>query len=100
MKTTMNLVANGTRRLVIDLNTLPFINSAALGYLLTARKALEDQGGELVLARVQPAIVNILEMTELDGIFPAFESVEEAVDYLGDSSTEDEAPRSVSQDWR
>ncbi len=76
-------VADGDRRLVVDLHTLPFINSAALGYLLKARRSMEDEGGELVLARVQPAIARILEMTHLDEILPAFQSVEEAIVYLG-----------------
>jgi anti-sigma B factor antagonist len=76
-------IADGDRRLVVDLHSLPFINSAALGYLLKARRAMEAEGGELVLARVQPAIVRILEMTHLDEILPAFHSVEEAVVYLG-----------------
>ena len=29
-----NLIADGTQHMVIDLHTLPFINSAALGYLV------------------------------------------------------------------
>ena len=78
-----NLIADGTRFLVIDLHTLPFINSAALGYLVKARANLERLNGELVLARVQPAIQNILDMTGLDEVFPAFPSVEEAVGHLG-----------------
>ena len=39
-------------------------------------------------ARVQPAIQNILEMTGLDAVFPAFQSIEEAVDHLGGDPTE------------
>jgi anti-sigma B factor antagonist len=87
-------VADGDRRLVVDLHTLPFINSAALGYLLKARRSMEDEGGELVLARVQPAITRILEMTHLDEILPAFQTVEEAVVYLGgDPQAPEEAAR-------
>ena len=33
------LIADGTRHLAIDLHTLPFINSAALGYLLCGDRA-------------------------------------------------------------
>ena len=83
-----NLIADGTRHLVIDLHSLPFINSAALGYLVKARANLERMDGELALARVQPAIQNILEMTGLDSVFPAFQSIEEAVDHLGGAPTD------------
>jgi anti-anti-sigma factor len=99
-----NLIADGLRHLVIDMHTLPFINSAALGYLVSARANLEKQEGELVLARVQPAIRNILEMTGLDTVFPSFEDVSEAVAYLGgDYTQETPAPgkrRVRKADWR
>lgn len=78
-----NLVAGGTQRLVLDLETLPFINSAALGYLIKVQKSMKDLGGEVVLTRLRPAIRNILQMTQLDQLFPVFETNEEAVDYHG-----------------
>ena len=83
-----NFIADGTRHLVIDLHSLPFINSAALGYLVKARANLERMDGELALARVQPAIQNILEMTGLNEVFPSFQSTEEAVDHLGGDPSE------------
>lgn len=99
-----NLIADGTRHLAIDLHTLPFINSAALGYLVKARANLEKLEGEMALARVQPAIRNILEMTGLDVVFPSFDTIEEAVGYLGgDASSSDPAKgkRAVRHsDWR
>ncbi len=98
-----NLIADGTRHMVIDLHTLPFINSAALGFLLKAQKAMEREGGELALARVQPAIQNILEMTSLDQVFPTFQDIDEAVAYLGGDTSESaaEGKRTVrQQDWR
>ena len=100
-----NLIADGTHHMVIDLHTLPFINSAALGYLLKAQRSMEREGGELALARVQPAILNILQMTDLDKVFPTFEDVEEAVAYLGGDVTAPaaaaEGKRKVRRhDWR
>ena len=96
IQTMDNLIADGTRRLALDIGALPFINSAALGYLVKAYKNMEDQGGEIALCNLQPAIVNIMEMTQLDEVFPAFQSSEEAVAYLGgDTGT---AVREA--DWR
>ena len=88
IQTVDNLIADGTRHLVIDLHTLPFINSAALGYLVKARANLERLEGEMALARVQPAIQNIMQMTGLDQVFPSFQDVEEAIDHLGGDNTE------------
>ncbi len=98
-----NLISDGTHHLVIDLHTLPFINSAALGYLIKAQKSLEREGGEMVLARVQPAIQNILQITDLDKLFPSFEDVDEAVAYLGGDMSDSaaEGKRAVrSHNWR
>jgi anti-sigma B factor antagonist len=83
IQTVDNQIADGTRRLAIDMGTLPFINSAALGYLIRAQKAMEENEGELALCQLQPALVQILEMTNLDTMFPAFSTVEEAISYLG-----------------
>jgi anti-sigma B factor antagonist len=83
-----NLIADGTRHLAIDLHGLPFINSAALGYLIKASKSMESQGGELALCRLQPAILQIMAMTGLDEVFPAFETVEEAIGYLGGDASQ------------
>jgi len=104
VQTVDNLIADGTRHLAIDLHALPFINSAALGYLIKAQKNMERQGGEMALCRLQPAIQQILEMTQLDVVFPAFESVDEAVTYLGGDVTQpagDDGKRAVRKhSWR
>jgi anti-anti-sigma factor len=94
------LIADGTRHLAVDLHALPFINSAALGYLLKAQKTMERQGGELALARLQPAIQQILEMTNLDVVFPAFETVEEAIGYLGGDPDDPASKKVRAHPWR
>ncbi len=99
IQTVDNLIADGTRHLAIDLHTLPFINSAALGYLVKARANLERLEGEMALARVQPAIQNIMQMTGLDQVFPSFQDIEEAVAYLGGGSEEGKRPVRHSA-WR
>ena len=83
IQATDTLVADGVRRLAIDLHALPFINSAALGYFVDVHKRLSQADGLLALARLQPAIAHILAMTQLDQFLAHFETVEEAVAYLG-----------------
>lgn len=99
-----SLIEDGSHHLVIDLHTLPFINSAALGYLVKARATLEKKHGELALTRVQPAIQNLLVMTGLDVVFPTFETVDEAILHLGGDPaqpTPSEGKRAVRKaDWR
>src|SRR5262245_21551272 len=83
IQTVDGLVADGERRLVIDLGTLAFINSAALGYLVKTQQTLNELKGQLGLVRVQQAIRNILTVTHLLPLFSLFDSVDAAVKALG-----------------
>ena len=83
IQTVDGLLADGERKLVIDLATLPFINSAALGYLVKTQQTLNDLKGRLALVRVQQAIRNILTVTHLMPLFSLFDSVDAAVKSLG-----------------
>lgn len=83
IQTVDGLLADGERKLVIDLGTLPFINSAALGYLVKTQQTLNDLKGRLGLVRVQQAIRNILTVTHLLPLFSLFDSVDGAVKSLG-----------------
>lgn len=100
IQTVDNLIASGTRNLVLDLEGLPFINSAALGYLIRAQKTMERECGEIVLSRLEPALLKILEMTSLDEIFPAFETVEEAIEFQRGSGENEVGGGIKKHDWR
>jgi len=90
------LIASGTRNLIIDLKPLGFINSAALGYLVSTQKTLERDGGKLALCRVTPGVMNILRLTALDEMFPVFDDEKDAVAHLSGDAEE-----VVSRhDWR
>ena len=88
-----SLIEGGTNRIVLDLDTLPFINSAALGYLIKVQKTLEQLDGQVVLSRVRPGLENVLAMTQLDTVFPTFETTSDAVQHFGESTAEE-------RDWR
>lgn len=73
------MVDRGSRRLVLDLRALKFINSAALGYLIKTSKRLKELGGAMVIARPSRFIQKTLATLGLDGVFTAYETVEAAV---------------------
>lgn len=83
IQTADGLVSAGTRRLALDLANLPFINSAALAWFVRLQKELAAKGGELALCRLEPAIENILSITQLDTLLPTFDTAEEAIGFLG-----------------
>ena len=51
---------------VIDLRELTFVDSSGLGAIHSARRAMLAAGGSMVLARPQPSVRRVLEITGLD----------------------------------
>lgn len=51
---------------VVDLAGLTFIDSSGLGAILTARRKVMQDGGNLVVCRPTPAVLRVLEITGLD----------------------------------
>jgi anti-anti-sigma factor len=56
-------LAGGARWLAFDLAGVPYLNSAGLRVLLIALKAVRPEGGGAVLARPQPQVLEILEIS-------------------------------------
>ena len=76
------LLDEGKKNVVVNLRHTPYTNSQGLGMLIGAHASISNAGGELVLSHVVDRINSILTVTRLLLIFKAFESDEEAVDYL------------------
>jgi len=82
IQTVDGLINDGERRIVLDLGSLPFMNSSALGYLIKTRSVLLERGGQLALARLQQAIRNILVVTNLESLFALYDTADLAVKAL------------------
>ena len=66
-------------RVVVVLQDVPYMDSAALEILLDATDELSDRAMTLKLAGVSPTCREILELTNLAGRFSFFTDVEDAV---------------------
>jgi anti-sigma B factor antagonist len=60
---------NGHGRIVIDLSACWFIDSTAVGILITANKHLGEQNDRLVLVAADRNVVKVFEITGLDRVF-------------------------------
>jgi len=69
----------GSRDVVFDCQHLEYTDSAALEALLRVRERAGEASGSVRLVKVDDTVRKILEMTRLDGVFQAAESVEDAV---------------------
>jgi anti-sigma B factor antagonist len=72
-------VAQGSRRLVVDLGETTFIDSSGLGALIGGLKAARKAGGDLRIARPTEQARAVLALTSLDRVFRFYPSVTEAL---------------------
>jgi anti-sigma B factor antagonist len=72
----------GDERLLIDLSSVPFMDSAGLGALIGGIRRAREAGGDVAVACSRPTLTRLLHTTGFDRIVPVTETVEEAVTAL------------------
>jgi anti-sigma B factor antagonist len=68
-----SLVERGRKQIVIDLEAVPFIDSAGLGELVSSYASLQRIGGSLKLTNVNPKIAKTLDAARLTHVIPVIE---------------------------
>ena len=56
-------------RAVVDMSSVQFIDSSGVGVLLSIYRKLPKDNAEVVLLKVQPAVLSVLELLRLHRIF-------------------------------
>jgi len=72
-------VAKKIEKLIIDVTGITFINSAAVGVLVSGLISYSRRGWELRLAGVSKSVYTILKVTKLNLALRSFDTREEAV---------------------
>lgn len=67
---------------VLNMEQVPFIDSAALEYLLELQDQLAERFGQVRLLQCDQNVGKILEITRLDTAFEVFEEVSQAIKAL------------------
>jgi anti-anti-sigma regulatory factor len=67
------------RYVVMDLTEIHCVNSGLLGFVVAVWKLMKRRGGTMVLCGVRPFAQNVLEVTHLSRLWPAFRSRCEAI---------------------
>ena len=78
-----NLVS--VSQLLIDLSEVPFMDSAGLGALIGAIRKAGENDGQIVVSCGRESLLGLLKTTGFDQIVTVTESVNEALDVLGES---------------
>jgi anti-anti-sigma factor len=66
---TCNQIAGITRRIVLDLSSVTYVDSAGLGALLGAWTAAQSKGCDLEITNLNPRVEKLVEITKLDTVF-------------------------------
>jgi anti-sigma B factor antagonist len=74
----IQLVDQGHRKIVIDLEGVEFLDSTGLGVLVGGLKRVRSHDGDLALVCTQRRILKVLEITGLTKVFSIHDSVDAA----------------------
>ena len=64
---------------VVDLSAVTFLDSTALGVLVSAAQMCQEAGGELRLVVTAPHIYKVFTITGLDGVFAIHADIDQAL---------------------
>ncbi len=75
-----NCISGEKAKIVINLEKVDYMNSAALGSLISARKATkEKENGGLKLANLQSFVMEVFKKSQLVQLFDIVDTVENAI---------------------
>lgn len=74
-----DLLHQGHRKLVLNLEDVPYVDSWGLGELVKTYTAVTHLGGVLKLVNLGTRVRNLLTITRLSTVFDTFESEPEAI---------------------
>jgi anti-sigma B factor antagonist len=73
------LVEDGARKLIIDLEAVSYIDSASIGCLMDIHRLLQDKEGSVKLSGLQPRVETMISMTGVHKIIDVHREGAEAL---------------------
>jgi anti-sigma B factor antagonist len=81
-----DFIEQGTKKLIIDLGKVTYLNSTAIGVLVSAHTTFSKNKGRVILCGINKNIHNIFVITKLTLVFEVAETREEAVAAFGEEA--------------
>lgn len=87
------LIAEGVRKLVVDLSGLNYIDSSGIGLLVSCSGDMEQSGGQMRIAGAHGTVARALDVAHVDRITPLDLDVESAHRHFAESKASAESTR-------
>jgi anti-sigma B factor antagonist len=78
-----SLLLQGRKNILLNLEGVPYIDSAGLGEIVRTYTTVSRQGGKLKLVNLTKRITDLLSITKLLTVFETFDSEQDAVRSFG-----------------
>lgn len=75
-----DLVANGVKKVIIDLGKVSWMNSTGLGTLMSSLTTMKNAQGDLKLARATEKVKSLFMITKLITIFDSYDTIDGALE--------------------
>ncbi|MGD9898493.1 MAG: STAS domain-containing protein [Calditrichaceae bacterium] len=73
------LLDQGSKKIIMDLENVEWMNSSGLGILIGAITTLKNNGGKMALIHVSERILSLLKITKLISVFSVYPDLESAL---------------------
>jgi len=74
-----DFVEQGSKRLILDLHKVNYMNSSGIGAIISAHTHFVKNGGQIKLAGITQNIRNLFTVTRLVEIFDVYETTNDAI---------------------
>ena len=78
----------GAPAAAIDLSGIEYISSVGLRALMVAAKTCKHAEGKLVVAALQPVVLEVFQISKFDKIIPIFDSLRDALASFSDDAAQ------------
>ncbi|MBV8811445.1 MAG: STAS domain-containing protein [Acidobacteriaceae bacterium] len=88
-----SLLSQGNKDIILNMAHVTYVDSAGLGELVGAYTTATNQGGSVKLLHLQGKMKDLMQITKLHTIFPAYEDEQAAINSFGATATGTTASR-------
>jgi anti-anti-sigma factor len=83
LKSELLLIHNdGVVNIILDLSSARYCDSSGLSSILVANRLCKNGNGTLILTGLQPTVLKLITISQLDTVLNIVPTVSEAIDYM------------------